>query len=75
VSAAVDPVLVSRAAAGDGEALEAVLSAIKDDVYRLSVRTLWHPADAEDATQEILAASAVRPPSRHGCTAWPSTTC
>jgi RNA polymerase sigma factor (sigma-70 family) len=54
VSTAVDAMLVSRAAGGDGEALEAVLSAIKDDVYRLSVRMLWHPGDAEDATQEIL---------------------
>lgn len=54
MSAAVDPVLVSRAADGDGEALVVVLNAIRDDVYRLSVRMLWHPADAEDATQEIL---------------------
>lgn len=54
MSAAVDAMLVGRAAGGDGEALEAVLGAIKDDVYRLSVRMLWHPADAEDATQEIL---------------------
>ena len=54
MSAAVDAALVGRAAGGDGGALEAVLGAIKDDVYRLSVRMLWHPADAEDATQEIL---------------------
>lgn len=54
MNAAVDAMLVGRAAGGDGEALEAVLGAIKDDVYRLSVRMLWHPADAEDATQEIL---------------------
>jgi len=51
---AVDPALVRRAADGDRDALEAVLRAITDDVYRLSVRMLWHPADAEDATQEIL---------------------
>jgi RNA polymerase sigma factor (sigma-70 family) len=27
---------------------------VQDDVYRLAMRMLWHPADAEDATQEIL---------------------
>ena len=40
MSAAVDAMLAGRAAGGDGEALEAVLGAIKDDVYRLSVRML-----------------------------------
>ncbi len=50
----VDPLLVKRAAGGDTEALEAVLRGVQDDVYRLAHRMLWHPADAEDATQEIL---------------------
>ncbi len=27
---------------------------VQDEVYRLSLRMLWHPQDAEDATQEIL---------------------
>jgi RNA polymerase sigma factor (sigma-70 family) len=27
---------------------------IQDDVYRLSIKMLWHPEDARDATQEIL---------------------
>src|SRR5688572_27185757 len=46
--------LVERAKAGDREALEAVVAAIQDRVYNLAIRMLWHPADAEDATQEIL---------------------
>jgi RNA polymerase sigma factor (sigma-70 family) len=46
--------LVRRAADGDRDALEAVVRAVQDDVYRLARRMLWHPADAEDATQEIL---------------------
>ena len=50
----IDPLLVKRAAGGDTEALEAVLRGVQDDVYRLAHRMLWHPADAEDATQEIL---------------------
>jgi RNA polymerase sigma factor (sigma-70 family) len=50
----IDPLLVKRAADGDREALEAVLRGLQDDVYRLAHRMLWHPADAEDATQEIL---------------------
>jgi RNA polymerase sigma factor (sigma-70 family) len=51
---AVDEQLVRRAADGDRDALEAVVRAVQDDVYRLARRMLWHPADAEDATQEIL---------------------
>jgi RNA polymerase sigma factor (sigma-70 family) len=46
--------LVERARAGDRAALEAVVLAIQDRVYNLAIRMLWHPADAEDATQEIL---------------------
>lgn len=42
------------AAAGDKEAARAILEAIQDDVYRLALRMLGHPADAEDASQEIL---------------------
>jgi DNA-directed RNA polymerase specialized sigma24 family protein len=34
-------------------ALDALVS-IADVVYGLAVRMLWHPADAGDATQEIL---------------------
>lgn len=46
--------LVARAQEGDRDALDAVVRRIQDQVYRLALRMLWHPADAEDATQEIL---------------------
>ncbi len=46
--------LVQDAISGDGHALESVLRRIKADIYGLSLRMLVHPADAEDATQEIL---------------------
>ena len=45
---------VTRANAGDRAALESVVHAIQKDVYNLAIRFLWHPEDAEDATQEIL---------------------
>jgi RNA polymerase sigma factor (sigma-70 family) len=46
--------LAERAREGDGAALTELIESIQDDVYRLSLRMLWHPQDAEDATQEIL---------------------
>lgn len=46
--------LVEAARAGDARALEQVVVAIRDRVYRLSLRMVACPADAEDATQEIL---------------------
>lgn len=45
---------VSRARGGDREALESVVRAVQQDIYRMALRFLWHPQDAEDATQEIL---------------------
>lgn len=45
---------VQAAAAGDRDAAEAVLAALRGEVYRLSLRMLGHPADAEEAAQEIL---------------------
>jgi RNA polymerase sigma factor (sigma-70 family) len=42
------------AAAGDKAAAHAILDAVQDDVYELALRMLGHPADAEDAAQEIL---------------------
>jgi RNA polymerase sigma factor (sigma-70 family) len=45
---------VQAASGGDKEAAQAVLEAIRDDVYELALRMLGHPADAEDAAQEIL---------------------
>lgn len=52
-ASALEP-LAARAKDGDRDALEALIAAIRHDVYNLAVRMLWHPADAEDATQEIL---------------------
>ena len=51
-----DPLLhlVIRARQGDSAALEDVVRNIQDRLYNLSLRMLYHPADAEDATQEIL---------------------
>ncbi len=45
---------VERAKEGDKGALEAVIRGIQDRVYGLALRMLWHTADAEDASQEIL---------------------
>jgi RNA polymerase sigma factor (sigma-70 family) len=46
--------LVARARDGDRDALEGVVERIRHRIYNLALRMLWHPADAEDATQEIL---------------------
>ncbi len=46
--------LVARATAGDADALRAVCERIQGPVYRLALRMLGHPADAEDAAQEIM---------------------
>ena len=45
---------VARAQGGDRDALEAVIRAVQPEVYGVALRFLWHPQDAEDATQEIL---------------------
>lgn len=46
--------LVERAKEGSREALESLVQAVQRDVHGLAMRFLWHPQDAEDATQEIL---------------------
>ena len=46
--------LVARAVDGDRAALEEVVRLLQDPLYRLALRMVWRPADAEDATQEIL---------------------
>jgi RNA polymerase sigma factor (sigma-70 family) len=46
--------LAAAAVAGDRFAAEELLCALQDDIYRLSLRMLGHPQDAEDAAQEIL---------------------
>lgn len=49
-----DEELLARAKAGDVEAVEALLATVRDRIYRLALRMVAQPADAEDATQEIL---------------------
>ena len=46
--------LVELAVSGDRKALEELIVSVKDKIYNLSIRYLWHPQNAEDATQEIL---------------------
>ncbi len=46
--------LVTQARAGDRRALDQLLREMKDLVYNLAIRMLGRPADAEDASQEIL---------------------
>jgi RNA polymerase sigma factor (sigma-70 family) len=46
--------LVERAKTGDKDVLEAIVRRIQDKIYGLAIRMLYIPADAEDATQEIL---------------------
>jgi RNA polymerase sigma factor (sigma-70 family) len=52
--------LAFDAAAGDADALEAVLHELRDPVYALALRFLGNRHDAEDATQEILVRIATR---------------
>jgi RNA polymerase sigma factor (sigma-70 family) len=49
-----DRALVLRARAGDRDALEHLVRRHQAWIYNLAVRMLYHPQDAEDATQEIL---------------------
>jgi RNA polymerase sigma factor (sigma-70 family) len=46
--------LVIKAVNGSGDALENIIKQIQDPIYALSLRMLFHPEDAQDATQEIL---------------------
>ncbi len=46
--------LVEQAKMGDKDVLEEIIRRIQDRVYGLAIRMLFIPADAEDATQEIL---------------------
>jgi RNA polymerase sigma factor (sigma-70 family) len=46
--------LVARAVGGENAALEEVIRLLQDPLYRLALRMLRRPSDAEDATQEIL---------------------
>ncbi|MGC8494893.1 MAG: RNA polymerase sigma factor [Syntrophobacteraceae bacterium] len=46
--------LAGAAKNGDKEALEELIANIRDKVYGLALRMLYDPADAQDASQEIL---------------------
>lgn len=46
--------LVARAVAGERDAIAGVVRLLQDPLYRLALRMVWRPAEAEDATQEIL---------------------
>jgi len=46
--------LVESARSGDSAALDSLLRGMQPELFRLSLHFLWHPEDAEDATQEIL---------------------
>ncbi|MBF6329035.1 RNA polymerase sigma factor [Nocardia transvalensis] len=46
--------LLARAVGGDREAVAEVVRLLQDPIYRLALRMVGRPADAEDAVQEIL---------------------
>jgi len=46
--------LAEKGREGDRNALDLLMESIRHRLYNLSLRMLWHPEDAEDATQEIL---------------------
>lgn len=46
--------IVEAAKAGNKDALERIVIGIQDNIYGLALRMLYNPADADDATQEIL---------------------
>jgi RNA polymerase sigma factor (sigma-70 family) len=49
-----DRKLVLRAHSGDRKALEDLVQRHQAWIYNIAIRMLYHPQDAEDATQEIL---------------------
>ena len=61
-----DHALVARARSGDREALEALVKRHQGWIYNISIRMLYHPHDAEDATQEILIKAVTRLSSFEG---------
>jgi RNA polymerase sigma factor (sigma-70 family) len=58
--------LVARAVDGDNAALEEVIRLLQDPLYRLALRMVRRPSDAEDATQEILIRVITRLATWHG---------
>ena len=61
-----DCALVARAQAGDRDALEDLVRRHQRWVYNLAIRMLAHPADAQDAMQEILVKALTRLASFEG---------
>jgi RNA polymerase sigma factor (sigma-70 family) len=61
-----DCALVARAKGGDREAVEALVRRHQAWIYNIAVRMLYHPQDAEDATQEILIKALTRLSSFEG---------
>src|SRR5215510_13487760 len=61
-----DRALVARARSGSREALEELVRRHQGWIYNLAVRMLYHPHDAEDATQEILIKAVTRLSSFEG---------
>jgi RNA polymerase sigma factor (sigma-70 family) len=61
-----DQALVMGARAGDREALEELVQRHQGWIYNIAVRMLYHPQDAEDATQEILLKALTRLSSFEG---------
>lgn len=49
-----DCLLVGRARSGESAALEELVRRHQSWIYNIAVRMLYHPQDAQDATQEIL---------------------
>jgi len=49
-----DRARVARARSGDRQALEELVQRHQAWIYNIAVRMLYHPQDAEDATQDIL---------------------
>jgi RNA polymerase sigma factor (sigma-70 family) len=61
-----DRALVARARSGSREALEDLIRRHQRWIYNIAVRMLYHPHDAEDATQEILLKAVTRLSSFEG---------
>jgi RNA polymerase sigma factor (sigma-70 family) len=61
-----DRALVARARSGDRTALEALVQRHQGWIYNIAIRMLYHPQDAEDATQEILIKAVTRLSSFEG---------
>jgi RNA polymerase sigma factor (sigma-70 family) len=61
-----DRALVARARSGSREALEDLIRRHQGWIYNIAVRMLYHPHDAEDATQEILLKAVTRLSSFEG---------